>query len=97
MTDRNVLDAMPRAFPCSNISQCDYPPPLKLKASYLVERASDGGLRNPLRPRPRYKMEGLGDVNVRSAHALTRKRRSAGCALRPSCFWMLKVGWSIRR
>jgi len=22
---------------------------------------------------------------------------SASCALRPSCFWMLKVGWSIRR
>jgi hypothetical protein len=48
MTGRNVLDAMPHAFPCSNISQCDYSPPLKLKASYLVERASDGGLRNPL-------------------------------------------------
>jgi hypothetical protein len=33
MTDRNVLDVMPRAFASSNIPQCDYPPPLKLKAS----------------------------------------------------------------
>jgi hypothetical protein len=48
MTDRNVFNAMPRALRRSDISQCDYPPPLKLKASYLVKRASDRGLRDPL-------------------------------------------------
>ena len=75
MTDRNVLDAMPRALRRSNISKRYYPPTLKLKASYLVERASDGGLRNPLRARPGYKMEGLGDINIRSAQTLTRESR----------------------
>jgi hypothetical protein len=75
MTDRNVLDAMPRALPCSNISQCDYPPSQKFKASYLFERASDGGLRNPLCALPGNKMEGLGDVNVQSAQTLTRESR----------------------
>jgi hypothetical protein len=44
MTDRNMLDVMPRAFTCSNIPQCDHFPSLKLKASYLVERTPDCGL-----------------------------------------------------
>jgi hypothetical protein len=44
MADRNMLDVMPRAFTCSNISQGDHFPTPKLQASYLVEGASDGGL-----------------------------------------------------
>jgi hypothetical protein len=44
MTDRNMLDVMPRAFTCSNIPQSDHFPTLKLKASYLIERASDDAL-----------------------------------------------------
>ncbi len=73
MTGRNVLDAMWRAFACSNIPQCDHFSSLKLKARYFVERASDGSLRNPFGARPGYKVEGLGDVNVRSAQTLTRE------------------------
>ena len=71
MTDRNMLDVVPRAFRLQRYLQVRSLPSLKLKASYLVERASDGGLRNPLRACPGYKMEGLGDVNVRSAQTLT--------------------------
>src|SRR5580704_8666483 len=44
MTDLNMLDVMPRAFTCSTIPQRDHLPSLKFKASYLVERAPDGGL-----------------------------------------------------
>ena len=44
MTDCNMLDVMPLAFACSNIPQRDHFSSLKLKASYLVERASDCGL-----------------------------------------------------
>jgi hypothetical protein len=44
MTDRNMLDVMPRAFACRDIPECDHFPSLELKASYLVERAPDRGL-----------------------------------------------------
>src|SRR5260370_29036749 len=44
MTDRHMLDVMPRAFARSDISQCDHFPSLQFEASHLVERASDGGL-----------------------------------------------------
>lgn len=77
MTDRNVLNVMLRAFARSDIPQCDHLPSLKFKASYLVERASDCGLRDPLRALPGYKVECLGDVNVRSAQ--TRERRQLPC------------------
>jgi hypothetical protein len=43
MTNRNMLDVMPRAFACSDLPERDYLPSLQLEASYLVERASDGG------------------------------------------------------
>src|ERR1700716_1187952 len=44
MADRNMLNRVPRTLGGSNIAQCDHLSSLKLKASYLIKRASDCGL-----------------------------------------------------
>jgi hypothetical protein len=54
-------------FACSDLPRRDHFPSLRLEAGHFIERASDGGLLNPLRACPGDKMEILGDVDVRSA------------------------------
>src|SRR3954454_17926828 len=63
MTHSYMLDIMPGTLSCSSGAQGDYLPSLELKARHLLERASDGLLRNLLRTCLRYKVERLGDVN----------------------------------
>src|SRR5437764_6413557 len=43
MTDRNMINVVPRAFARSDAPQGDHFPSLNLKASYFIERASDCG------------------------------------------------------
>jgi hypothetical protein len=37
MTDRNMLDVVPRAFACSDFPQRNHFPSLQLEAGYLIE------------------------------------------------------------
>jgi hypothetical protein len=44
VTDRNMLDVVPRTFACSDIAQRNHFPALEFEAGYLVKRAPDGCL-----------------------------------------------------
>jgi hypothetical protein len=44
VTDRDMLDVVPRAFACSDIAQRNHFPALEFEAGYLVKRAPDGCL-----------------------------------------------------